>query len=126
VTQQLEREVDTVHTKLMWLTSANQVAEVRSTVKALVSHADPDTVVDAVLVADTVVTLAIRHGTRPTTIRLSLLNEGRALRVEASDHHPELRSMQDNRLAARVLTTLARDWDAGAHDKAIWADVSLT
>jgi hypothetical protein len=89
------------------------------------------TVDDAVLVADELVTNALRHGEVPRLCRLALIGHGRCLRIEvddASPREPKLRTPDDTGGRGLVLVDrLASRWGFEHHEdhKTVWAELAL-
>jgi anti-sigma regulatory factor (Ser/Thr protein kinase) len=86
---------------------------------------------DAVLVADELVSNAVRHGHGPRTCRLTLMDEGRGLRIEVTDAgsgEPHLRIPDETGGRGLVLVDrLANAW--GVHwfprYKTAWAEMAV-
>lgn len=86
---------------------------------------------DAILVADELVTNALRHGQAPRSFRLAVLHHGRRLRIEvedASPQQPKIRTPDHTGGRGLILVDqLASQWGVDYHDdyKTVWAELAL-
>jgi anti-sigma regulatory factor (Ser/Thr protein kinase) len=104
---------------------------VRRLVRDMLAGHSGITVDDAVLVADELVTNALRHGRAIRTCRLALVDRRPRLRIEIDDTSPEeprIRTPDDLGGRGLVLVDrLASSWGVDHHDdhKTVWAELTL-
>jgi Histidine kinase-like ATPase domain len=110
---------------------ATSTREVRGLVRDLLHGRDGIMVDDAVLVVDELVSNAHRHGRAARRCRLSLIDEGRCVRVEVDDTSPaQPRLRTPDRSGGRGLVLvdrLASSWGVRnqADHKTVWAELAL-
>jgi hypothetical protein len=110
------------------LDSPSDVAEVRQQVRILLAVYHADAVIDAVQVADEVMSRAYRHGSPPRDVRLQLRQEGTVFRVEVDADAPRRRDCcADCRYGGLLLDALSTTWGVEEHGDhhLLWADVAL-
>jgi hypothetical protein len=104
---------------------------IRDLVRGVLTGRTGITVEDAVLVAEELVSNAHRHGDAPRVCRLTLLGQGRRLRIEvddASPTQPRMRTPDNTGGRGLVLVNmLASAWGVQrhAHHKTVWAELAL-
>jgi hypothetical protein len=105
--------------------------EVRRLVRGLLPARSGIVADDAALVADELISNAHRHGSGPRACRLSLLDDGRCLRIEVDDTasaQPRLRTPDQFGGRGMILVDrLASSWGVWNHPdhKTVWADLAL-
>lgn len=117
--EQLERLV---------LSGLTDLGKVRETVRALLADCGQDDVIDAVLVADELGTLACEYGNLPAGVSVIRSYQRPSLRIAVNAAHLSLpTSPSRSRTSRHVLEACAIDWgigNEGAH-MTLWACVAL-
>lgn len=104
---------------------------VRHLVREVLADCSGVMVDDAVLVADELVTNALRHGQAPRICRLTLLHHPRRLRIEvddASTREPRIRAPDHTGGRGLILVDrLSSRWGTEHHNdhKTVWAELDL-
>jgi anti-sigma regulatory factor (Ser/Thr protein kinase) len=108
-------------------TGAGQQAQVREWAQGLLTGLDRDSLADAVLVLDELVSNALCHGVGP--VRVRLVRDAGHLRVEVTDASPwPARPRQPDLDGGRGLLLVdacSRRWGQWRHDtgKTVWAEL---
>lgn len=109
---------------------ADQMAEARSWAQDLLGDLDDDSLADAVLVLDELVSNALHHGAAPAEVRL-VRTAGR-LRIEVTDGSPRpARPRAPDLTGGRGLVLVeacSSQWGQWTHDagKTVWAELAVT
>jgi hypothetical protein len=104
---------------------------VRDRVRAMLADRSGIVVDDAVLVADELVSNALRHGQAPRSCRLTMLHRGRRLRIEVEDASPQMPKIRTpDHTGGRgliLVDRLATSWGFDPHgdSKTVWAELVL-
>lgn len=107
------------------------LARVRSGVRSFLRAAQPDSIADALLVIDELVTNALEHGEDPVRLRLQLRDGGTRLWIDVYDGGSELPQPPSATPCGghglRVLDSISDCWGAvpGDTGKTVWAELPL-
>ena len=115
-------------TERLTLTGLGGLAKVRETVRRMLADCPQEDVIDAVLVADELGTLACEYGALPAAVSLIRSYQEPSLRVAVTAPHLTLAAVGGrSRTAAHVLQACATDWGIGNRGgrRTLWACVTV-